>query len=76
MSPFTYELTPEFSWAHWDKVWQPFVENSYSAGLGFRMGLPWHSQISIGVPYVWSDLRDGRNPPMVWQMPELFFPRI
>jgi hypothetical protein len=59
MAPFTYELTPEFSWAHWDKVQQPFVENSYSAGLGFRMGLPWHSQISIGVPYVWSDLRDG-----------------
>lgn len=59
MAPFTYELTPEFSWAHWDKVQEPFVENSYSAGLGFRMGLPWRSQISVGVPYVWSDLRDG-----------------
>jgi hypothetical protein len=59
LAPFTYELTPTVSWAHWDKVQQPFVENSYSAGLGFRMGLPWRSQVSIGVPYVWNDLRAG-----------------
>ena len=42
----TYEITPEFSWAHWDTVTNPRLENSYSAGLGFRMGLPWRSQIS------------------------------
>jgi hypothetical protein len=51
----TYELTPEFSWAHWDTVTNPLLENSYSAGLGFRMGLPWRSQLSVAVPYVWND---------------------
>ena len=51
----TYELTPEFSWAHWDTATSPLLENSYSAGLGFRMGLPWRSQISVAVPYVWND---------------------
>jgi hypothetical protein len=59
LSPFTYELTPEFSWAHWDTVTNPTLENSYSAGLGFRMGLPWSSQISINVPYVWNDFGEG-----------------
>ena len=24
LSPFTYEVTPSFSWAHWDKVQEPF----------------------------------------------------
>lgn len=51
----TYELTPEFSWAHWDSVTNPLLENSYSAGLGFRMGLPWRSQLLVAVPYVWND---------------------
>jgi hypothetical protein len=55
----TYELTPEFSWAHWDTVTNPTLENSYSAGLGFRMGLPWRSQISVDVPYVWNDFGSG-----------------
>jgi hypothetical protein len=59
LAPFTYELTPEFSWSHWDSVTNPTLENSYSVGLGFRMGLPWRSQISIGVPYVWNDF--GKN---------------
>ena len=60
LAPFTYEVTPEFSWAHWDTVTNPTLDNSYSAGLGFRMGLPWRSQISLGVPYVWNDFgKDG-----------------
>jgi hypothetical protein len=59
LPPRTYELTPEFSWAHWDTITNPLLENSYSVGLGFRMGLPWSSQISINVPYVWSDFGDG-----------------
>ena len=60
LAPFTYELTPEFSWAHWDTATNPTLDNSYSAGLGFRMGLPWRSQISLGVPYVWNDFgKDG-----------------
>ena len=28
-------------------------------GAAFRIGLPWRSQLSIGVPYVINDLRDG-----------------
>lgn len=59
LPPFSYELTPSFSWGHWDKVQQPFIDNSFSAGLAFRMGLPWQSQVSVAVPYVWDDLRDG-----------------
>ena len=62
LAPFTYEVTPEFSWAHWDTVTNPTLDNSYSAGLGFRMGLPWRSQISLGVPYVWNDFgQDGTS---------------
>jgi hypothetical protein len=56
---FTYEIRPSFSWAHWDRVHDPFLENSYSAGLAFRMGLPWQSQISAALPYVINDLRNG-----------------
>jgi hypothetical protein len=59
LAPFTYELTPEFSWAHWDTVTNPTLENSYSAGLGFRMGMPWRSQISVAVPYIWNDFGKG-----------------
>lgn len=59
LSPFSYELAPEFSWAHWDSVTNPTLENSYSAGLNFRMGLPWRSQVSLSVPYVWSDFGDS-----------------
>ena len=55
LAPFTYELTPTFSWAHWDTITNPTLENSYSAGLGFRMGLPWRSQVSVDLPYVWND---------------------
>jgi hypothetical protein len=73
LAPFTYELTPSVSWAHWDKVQQPFVENSYSAGLGFRMGLPWRSQVSIGVPYVWNDLREGGDRRGPWRRWGSFF---
>ena len=70
LAPFTDELTPEVSWAHWDTVTNPTLDNSYSAGLGFRMGLPWRSQISLGVPYVWNDF--GRTePPTGWVTQEL-----
>jgi hypothetical protein len=55
----TYELTPEFSWAHWDSVTNPTLDNTYTASLGFRMGLPWRSQVSLEVPYVWNDFGRG-----------------
>jgi hypothetical protein len=58
LAPWTYELTPQFSYGHWDSVQDPTLRNSYSAGLGFRMGLPWQSQISIALPYVWNEGRD------------------
>jgi hypothetical protein len=56
---FARELAPHFSWAHWDSVQNPSIDNSYSAGLTFRMGLPWKSQVSVSVPYVVNDLSDG-----------------
>jgi hypothetical protein len=59
LAPFTYEVTPQLSFAHWDKVQDPFVRNSYSAALAARMGLPWTSQVSVSLPYVYNDLRLG-----------------
>ena len=50
LPPWTFELTPQFSYAHWDSVQAPFIRNSYSAGLSFRMGLPWTSQVTVAVP--------------------------
>ena len=50
LPPWTYELTPQFSYTHWNKIQDPTVRNSYSAALTFRMGLPWNSQISATLP--------------------------
>ena len=58
LPPWTFELTPQFSYAHWDSVQDPFIRNSYSAGLSFRMGLPWTSQVTVSLPYVWNEGRD------------------
>jgi hypothetical protein len=59
LAPFTYEVTPQVSVAHWDKVQDPFVQNSYSAALSARMGLPWDTQVSVSLPYVFNELRNG-----------------
>ena len=59
LAPFTYEVTPQASFAHWDKVQDPFVRNSYSAALSARMGLPWEMQVSVSLPYVFNELRNG-----------------
>jgi len=59
LAPFTYEVTPQASFAHWDKVQDPFVRNSYSAALSARMGLPWDMQVSVSLPYVFDELRGG-----------------
>jgi hypothetical protein len=61
LPPWTYELTPQFSYAHWDKVQDPTARNSYSAALTFRMGLPWTSQISATLPYEYNQFRDGSS---------------
>jgi hypothetical protein len=59
LAPFTYEVTPQASFAHWDKVQDPFIRNSYSAALSARMGLPWEMQVSVSLPYVFNELRNG-----------------
>jgi hypothetical protein len=61
LPPWSYELTPQFSYAHWDKLQDPAVRNSYSAALTFRMGLPWTSQISATLPYEYNQFRDGSS---------------
>jgi hypothetical protein len=61
LPPWTFQATPQFSYAHWDKIQDPFISNSYSAALSVAMGLPWTSQIAVTVPYVWDQGRDG-NP--------------
>ena len=55
LPPWTFELTPQFSYAHWDSVQDPFIRNSYSAGLSLRMGLPWTSQVTVSLAYVWNE---------------------
>ena len=61
LPPWSYELTPQFSYAHWDKVQDPAIRNSYNAALTFRMGLPWTSQISATLPYEFDQFRDGSS---------------
>jgi len=56
-----FQLTPQFSYAHWDKIQDPFISNSYSGALSLAVGLPWTSQVSVSVPYVYDQGRDG-NP--------------
>jgi hypothetical protein len=56
-----FQLTPQFSYAHWDKIQDPFISNSYTGALSVAMGLPWQSQISASVPYVFDQGRNG-NP--------------
>ena len=56
-----FQVTPQFSYAHWDKIQDPFISNTYSGALSVAMGLPWQSQISVSVPYVFDQGRDG-NP--------------
>ena len=56
-----FQLTPQFSYAHWDKIQDPFISNTYSGALSVAMGLPWQSQISVSVPYVFDQGRNG-NP--------------
>ena len=69
------ELTPQFSYAHWDSVQDPFIRNSYSAGLSFRMGLPWTSQVTVSVPYVWNEGRTHFRPPLALAMLASSFPK-
>ena len=61
LPPWRFQVTPQFSYGHWDKVQDPFISNSYSGALSVAMGLPWTSQVSISVPYVFDQGRD-ENP--------------
>ncbi len=59
LPPYTYEFSPQLSYAHWDKVQDPDVRNSYAAAMSFRIGLPWQTQLSFALPYVHNDGKDG-----------------
>src|SRR5262249_6865773 len=61
LPPWKFQLTPQFSYAHWDKIQDPFISNAYSGALSLAVGLPWTSQVSVSVPYVYDQGRDG-NP--------------
>jgi len=61
LPPWTFQITPQFSYAHWDKVQEPFVSNSYVPALGFAVGLPWEFQVSAFIPYVFNQGTAG-NP--------------
>src|SRR5437667_6207346 len=47
----TYELEPQFSYAHWDRDRGPF-RSEWDAALAFRAGVGWQSQVQLRVPYV------------------------
>jgi hypothetical protein len=57
--PWTYEVAPQFSYSHWDRIQDPDIRNSSSGGVSFRIGLPWQSQVSVTLPYVYNEGRDG-----------------
>jgi len=59
LPPWTFEVTPQVAYSHWDSVQDPFTRNSYSAGVSFRMGLPWQSQVAVSLPYFWNQGRDN-----------------
>jgi hypothetical protein len=59
LAPFTYELAPQLSYAHFDKVQNPYLRQQYSAALSARMGLPWEMQVSVSLPYVHNEFRTG-----------------
>ena len=61
LPPWSYQLIPQFSYAHWDKLQDPALRNSYNAALTFQMGLPWTSQISATLPYEFDQFRDGSS---------------
>jgi hypothetical protein len=61
LPPWVFEVTPQFSYSHWDTVQDPYVRNSYSGALTVRAGLPWTSQIAVSVPYTYSEFRDGSS---------------
>jgi len=61
LPPWRFQLTPQFSYAHWDKIQDPFISNAYSGALSLAVGLPWTSQVSVSIPYVYDQGRDG-NP--------------
>jgi hypothetical protein len=73
LPPWTFELTPQFSYAHWDSVQDPFIRNSYSAGLSFRMGLPWTSQVTVSVPGTREETHF--RPPLALAMLASSFPK-
>jgi hypothetical protein len=58
---YTYELTPQLSAAHWDKMQDPVLRNSYAAAMSFRMGLPWQSQFTFSLPYFHNELANGSS---------------
>jgi hypothetical protein len=57
------QVTPQFSYAHWDTIQNPFVKNSYTGALSVAMGLPWASQISVSVPYIYNQGNNGNPNP-------------
>jgi hypothetical protein len=61
LPPWVVEVTPQFSYAHWDTVQDPYVRNTYSGAVSLRFGLPWTSQMAVSLPYTYSQLRDGSS---------------
>lgn len=59
LPPWIFEVTPQFSYAHWDPIQDPFIRNSYSAGISVGVGLPWQSQVTMTLPYIYNQGGNG-----------------
>jgi hypothetical protein len=51
LRPGVYELEPQLGYSHWDKT-RPPLRSAWLAGLNFRAGLGWDSQVQVRVPYL------------------------
>ncbi len=61
LAAWTHEFTPQLSYAHWDRIQDPVLRNSYSAAASFRMGLPYQTQVSFSLPYVHNEGTTGSS---------------
>ncbi len=75
LRPGFYELEPSFTYTRVEDATPAVIasggnlftgevernSNNLSAGLGFRMGLPWDAQLELSIPYRWRDVESVSN---------------
>lgn len=59
LSPGTYEIEPNFVYSYIDSDSTDFRRHSFGPALSVRVGLPWHLQFDVVLPYVAERIRSG-----------------